>query len=320
MVLINRETSLSVYIIGVIFLIVMNRRRFLMGSAVGLALLAGCTSSDSDLTPTEQTTTTSDLAQNSPTGVPAHFEVKSVEPDLGTVTYGDEYSATITVANTGEQSEQFWGEIVEQRGPAWAKIGTLREEIGPDESVSEEYSWLPTRVGTVSYGILEVETNRMLTQWQLIVEAPSLERGSTFFDPAGWEMRVSELELVQSFEAVNEKGAKVTATAPTDSQWAFVHLTTENPSTDPLFVPGGNDLELIVNKQQVPEVEIVEVGKYDPYVNPTQQDGYYTAPSQILPGVVENGWRLFAVPDEVTTDDIEVVVYWDEMGVRISWV
>lgn len=122
-------------------------------------------------------------------------------------------------------------------------------------------------------------------------------------------MSIEEVQLTSSFEAINEKGEEVSAEAPRDMQWAFVHLGVENPSNNTQFVPSGDDLELLVSKQQVPEVELVEVGKYDPYVNPTQQEGYYSGPSERLPGVVETGWILFAVPEDVSTAAIDVVVY-----------
>lgn len=141
----------------------LNRRRILWTtSATGLALLAGCTGAGSGTSSTRSPVpTTISEPSDGPT---AAFEVPSVESDVESVVYGDEYSATVTVENIGVAVGRFWGGLVERQGPGWVPLDTLEFDVHPGKSVSEVCTWQPSRVGTMSYGVLEVQTVRMLAQ------------------------------------------------------------------------------------------------------------------------------------------------------------
>jgi hypothetical protein len=286
----------------------------------GMALLAGCSGGDgADPTTTTATTAAGDPAPTTDDDAAPRFEVTGVEPETDAIVYGEEYSVTLTVENTGDAAGQFWGEVVEQRGSMWQPVAEMEFELAPGDPVSESCSWYPSQVGTVEYGIIEVRTDRLLAQQELAVEAPVLSMGEPFADPTGWEMTVEGVELHDEVQATDDNGETVTAAAPTNMQWALLTLSVENPSEESVAIPPRRDIYLLAGGEQIQETELVEPSKYGAYVTPTQQPDYFTPPSPFVPNAVESGWMWFAVPADVTAADIDSVVYWEENDVRITW-
>jgi hypothetical protein len=106
----------------------MDRRAFL--TTTGVALVAGCTSSDGGSTPTETATPT-----QTSTSAPPAYDVSIEAPDR--VSVEEQFTVTVEVTNTGGQSGQFREPVdISVEGESAESLWTVESDVDPGETTS----------------------------------------------------------------------------------------------------------------------------------------------------------------------------------------
>lgn len=320
----------------------MFRRDYLACTAVGMAILAGCTGGDTPEVSGETTTTTkqqySDPYGSSSGG---NGLTATVEPSVSAVAYGETYEVTVTLRNESDESSMYMGRFV-ARGPGvpWESLGqTGGVQLGPGQSETTTYQLVPPGVGTIEYGLMDAQTMNLLAQWTLDVDQPSVpfDEPIDYYDGlrvTAEESFADEIPMeVQDLESMTSLGLQPIR-APVGEQWVIVDLTLENTSdTDPVVMATlrDRDFTLLADGVQQERFRAVgwshskfrdQFGEYEE-VNVLEEADHYNPPAELVPGAKTQGWLLFTAPMDADDQTLQLVLVrevlelWDP--IRATW-
>lgn len=319
----------------------MLRRDYLAGTAVGLTILAGCTSGGSPEGSGETTTTTQQTSEPSESSNGGQGLTATVEPSASFVAYGETYDVTVTLMNDSDESGMFMGRFVARSpGGPWEPLGqTSGVHLGPGQSETASYQIVPPGVGTIEFGLMDAQTMDLLAQWALDVDQPSVPFGEPidYYDGLRVTAEVSfaeeipmEVENLESMTTVGVRPIK----APVGEQWGIVDLTLENTSdTDPAVMATLRDRDFTLLADGVQQERHRAVGwshskfeaQFNEYeeVNVLEEPDHYDPPAELVPGAKTEGWLLFTAPAEADDQTLqlvlvrEVLALWDP--IRATW-
>lgn len=298
----------------------MRRRYFVTaGTAVGLTILAGCSSPlDEPDEPGEDDSEVDepDVSNGAPGAVDA-----SVEPSASEITYGDEYTLTVTMRNTGSDTEFFSGQfVVRMEGETWRnRVSTGLIQIPPDEVREETYTVAPPGVGELEFGFMEF-MGEVLDQWSLSVASPRSAFGdaNSFYDGVAVTADV-ELRDAMEMEVTGDQGtATRSITAPAATQWAVLSVRIENTTND--VVNWGFSSRFFLRSNGIQQEGYTSLNWYDDEfedqlrrdererVEMGRQPGYYQRPTQLSPGGIAEGWLLFTVPEDASIGALDALL------------
>lgn len=287
----------------------MNRRKVLLGSGVVLtSTLAGCTGNETgngensgngnSTNPSNSGNNESDTEEptdggngntdNESAGEP-EFEVESLDmPEE--VEVGEEWSWSITVANTGDADGTFETAVyVKTADTDFTEVGTIELEIPAGGTATYE-----SDTGTLRYITRATYRFEALDLEQEIqAVSRSLTFGESYRTPQDIVVTAHSIDLRDVYEYENYDGETATEEASSGSQWAFLEFEAANESGSSEFVPLEGDVSLIAGDTQ-----------YDSqYIS--KEDGKYEG-GEVQPGITREGWIAYEIPSDLRVGDLEV--------------
>lgn len=322
-----------------------SRRHVLLGlGTTAVAGVAGCIDTDEligDDDPETPTPPDDDPPDDDPPddGVPG-MDV-TVEPETEAITYGEEYTVSVTTRNRGDEAQFFGGTFMARVGTEpWTDVAFGdATQIPAGEERTETYVLPPPTTGDLEFSYVDPVTQVALAQWNLTVEIPRAAFGepNRFYDGLAL---TADLELRDAMEmpvehAVDDDPGPRSIDAPAGSQWVLLTLELENASdadTVNLAGPFGPDVFLTSNgvqQEQHRRISWIDAEFEDQLsrhesVEVTRTTGYFDPPTELAPGGRTEGWLLFTAPEDATPETLEaslmrseasawdpVVMYWD---------
>lgn len=282
----------------------MRRRTYI--SLAGVSLLAGCSSSDNDGeddgsggsgADTEAKPEATDTAETesggaAPATEDAKFEL--VEMDFPEeVALEEVYTPEITVRNTGDVAGTLEAPMYSRISDTdWEQTGTWTfedVESGTERTEQGADGWHHNYLYEYGYSLGDFDTSVSVdtTPFRTTI-------GETYPAPNGVEVTVTELRLTARYQYQDYDGDTAAKEAPDGSQWALVTLQAKNRGDEAADLPSTFDVNLIAEKSQYEEVYIDK--------DENQYDG-----GEVQPGIVREGWIAYELPDDLETENVEVV-------------
>jgi hypothetical protein len=285
------------------------RRRTYLTVAVSTIPLAGCseTATDpanggngdgggGDESTSEQSEESNGSAESEPEPEPEpEFEVRSVNAPEE-VELGEEWSYSMTVANTGDADGTYTG-VVEIDSPAFQQPET--SEFSSDITAGEEVTYESGTVTTEIITELTITLEGESTTVQFV--SAKLDFGDTYEAPDDVTVTVKWVDLQGAYRYEGFNGEMRMVDASEGRQFAFVEVVVENDSGSVTLIPYGQDFAIRVDQRQ-----------YDPVVVNLEEGKY--AGGEVGPGVVREGWIAYEIPEELGEEDL--TVEWFEQTVR----
>lgn len=292
----------------------MNRRQVI---ACVAAALAGCSSGDGDTptsadtdtaSPTPIETATPTLTRTpspspTPTPRPAQFELVDISVPRSTV-IGKTLAIDVIVENTGGRSGSLETQVYVKSGDSTpTAIGTLQfGTVPPGETATESATFI-----TPKY-LLELEFSVGAFDGTRTVELlpRQLSFGTSFETPGGSLVIVQGVDFVPDYEW-KENRRTYTTVAPEGKKWCFTRVYAANVTDEPIELPTAEDFSAVYDRTQY---ETAEYHKDNAYVG-----------GEVEPDAVREGIVNFAVPEDASSDEIEVVLseQYDAGSTEVSW-
>jgi hypothetical protein len=324
----------------------MNRRTLVRaGTAVGLAFLAGCASSE----PSEQTTeTTQDAGTDTPTGSDGEFSI-TIAPSTAELEWGVDYSVDVTMEAGSEPIQTFteiWWDT--DADPGWASVEETNVvwDVPAGQSETKTFDIVPPATGDITFALVDLDQfSDILDEWGLTVASPQTALGEaiSYYDGLDVSMQASlqdtlDVTIYEYGGAGNPYPGEYTIRpAPAaSSQWLIVTVTAENSTTNADVAPPDNDYidvlaagtqlerkSLLFNYLSDRDFEIVgdppEEGESSYMVDFSREQGWYDwkRHDALVPTATANGWLPYVVSTDITLEDVAVLL--EHNGVRARW-
>jgi hypothetical protein len=253
--------------------------------------------------------------------------VAEIEPSASEISWGAEYSVTVTlVAESGYESDWTGTEIYWRGdGENWGVPGGEHTwDLQPGQSESHTFEIVPPETGDIAFFLADFMTGDVLAEWTLTVQPPVVALGETVPYYDGLEVTV-DVQLTETIEAhiYDDEGADlgVYAIRPeTGNQWTLAMITAENTANCELYPPDWHDVAVLVDGKQLDQargilwasrndfrtVDGTPDGAYR--VDLDEKEGYYDPPMEILPTATAEGWLPYLAETDATKDDVAVVL------------
>jgi hypothetical protein len=289
----------------------MRRRRLLTLSAIGLASLAGCASSEEPGGEDTPAPTRTETPTRTPTDTPTQTQTESGEPSFeveidapAEVEIGESYTVEFIVRNTGTAAGTYESAVYNRfAGEDYAELDTISAEIDPGEEVVWDIADISINLITTEYfyvenGDVEAEVNAV---------SRKLEFGDGYTTLDDIVLFVFRLEFQDSY-TWNSGDREYEEPAPDGEKWAFLSVEVVNESGGPARIPLARDFSLIANSRQYDDEYVRKSGQYEG--------------GEVQAGIRRTGWIAYSVPSELTKDEIravwseeysdgQAVVYWE---------
>lgn len=221
------------------------------------------------------------------------FEIRSIEvPEE--VEIGEEWSYTVTVANTGNADGTYTG-VLEIDSPDFNQPETrdISIDIPAGEEVTAESDTATIEIITEITIALE---NKSATVQSI---SARLYFGETYEAPTGINVEVEGISARGGYRYDGVSGETRSVSSSEGQQFAFVDVVVENVSGSVAVIPSSQGFAIRVGQRQYDATIIrKEEGKY--------QGG------QVGPGVIREGWIAYDIPEELEREDL--TIEWFETG------
>ncbi|WP_434530043.1 DUF4352 domain-containing protein (plasmid) [Haloarcula sp. NS06] len=280
----------------------MRRRTYL--AVYSTAILAGCGSSTDGGgattppdTPTEEQTTSltaNDQPSPQPTPEPtgAEFELVSMDfPDE--VALEENYVPEIAVQNVGDTTGTLEVPMYSRVADSdWRETGTWDfTDVGPGmtERAQGNDEWHHNYLYEYEYSLGDFDQTVSVDTTPFRTSV-----GETYPAPNGVNVTVTQVRLTARYEYQDYDDETAAKEAPDGSQWALITVRAENTAEESARLPSTYDVNLVAGQSQYEETYIDK--------DENQYDG-----GEVQPGIVREGWIAYELPEDVSSEDIEVV-------------
>lgn len=285
----------------------LTRRKFLSGSAIAVAGLAGCTGSSSDTPATSESTSTTTVqsqhtTQTTTTETPTtteegdpEFKVSLVDAPQE-VELGEKIHFSLKVENIGNGMGTFESTLsYTQSGyDEWHTFNNAASiTLRSGQSRTTDWWVKPAYQGTCTVRV--DETNET---FQTAVAPHVLSFGETW---SYLDKMAVTIDRVEFFDSYRWSSGDYTydETAPQGKKWAKVFLSAKNNASEAMYTPLSSEMYIIAGNRQYD----------DTYLN--DDKGEYEG-GEIQPGIIRDGWIVYEVPKGLSKDDLAVTWVGDD--------
>ncbi|MFB6179760.1 MAG: hypothetical protein ABEI77_08560 [Halorientalis sp.] len=244
------------------------------------------------------------------------FELTTTKPD--SLTIGDSGTLAFTVENTGHKTGRFYRSLEISYPGVTDDQHQIQLDYTIDPGETKTFSVSVTPSGVGSLRVTGLNSELALQQ----IAPASLSFGETWTTPQGVELTVSDVTLSGS-TTYRANGSTETAEAGTRLQFAFVHLTVTNPTTEEQAVPPwDSSISISAEGSTYDDVFNPESWSTEHWQQPVDQS-WYGQDGNLESGGQASGVVPLKIPSDLSKQDLSVTtnyqIGWTGPTVEATW-